>query len=53
MALIKRRKNNEEKGTEQENVQNQLEFEAQPESYEASDSISSEADDYSSEEQSY
>lgn len=53
MALIKRRKNNEEKGTEQENVQNQLEFEAQPESYEASDSISSEADDYSSDEQSY
>lgn len=53
MALIKRRKNNEEKDTEQENVQNQLEFEAQPESYEASDSISSEADDYSSDEQSY
>lgn len=53
MALIKRRKNNEEKGTEQENVQNQLEFEVQPESYEASDSISSEADDYSSDEQSY
>lgn len=53
MALIKRRKNNEEKGTEQDNVQNQLEFEAQPESYEASDSISSEADDYSSDEQSY
>lgn len=53
MALIKRRKNNEEKGTEQENVQNQLEFEAQPESYEASDSISSEADDYSSDDQSY
>lgn len=53
MALIKRRKNNEEKGTEQENVQNQLEFEEQPESYEASDSISSEADDYSSDEQSY
>ena len=53
MALIKRRKNNEEKGTEQENVQNQLEFETQPESYEASDSISSEADDYSSDEQSY
>lgn len=53
MALIKRRKNNEEKGTEQENVQNQLEFEAQPESYEASDLISSEADDYSSDEQSY
>ena len=53
MALIKRRKNNEEKGTEQENVQNQLEFEAQPESYEASDSISSEADDYSSDVQSY
>ena len=53
MALIKRRKNNEEKGTEQENVQNQFEFEAQPESYEASDSISSEADDYSSDEQSY
>ena len=53
MALIKRRKNNEGKGTEQENVQNQLEFEAQPESYEASDSISSEADDYSSDEQSY
>lgn len=53
MALIKRRKNNEEKGTGQENVQNQLEFEAQPESYEASDSISSEADDYSSDEQSY
>lgn len=53
MALIKRRKNNEEKGTEQDNVQNQLEFEAQPESYEASDSISSETDDYSSDEQSY
>lgn len=55
MALIRRRKNNEEKETEQqgENVQNQLEFEAQPESYEASDSISSESDDYSSEEQSY
>ena len=55
MALIRRRKNNEEKETEQkeENVQNQLEFEAQPESYEASDSISSEGDDYSSEEQSY
>ena len=53
IALIKRRKNNEEKGTEQDNVQNQLEFEAQPESYEASDSISSEADDYSSDEQSY
>lgn len=55
MALIRRRKNNEEKETEQqeENVQNQLEFEAQPESYAASDSISSESDDYSSEEQSY
>ncbi len=55
MALIRRRKNNEEKETEQkdENVQNQLEFEAQPESYEASESISSEGDDYSSEEQSY
>ncbi len=55
MALIRRRKNNEEKETEQkeENVQSQLEFEAQPESYEASDSISSEGDDYSSEEQSY
>ena len=53
MALSKRRKNNEEKGTEQENVQKQLESEAQPESYEASDSISSEADDYSSDEQSY
>ena len=54
-ALIRRRKNNEEKETEQkeENVQNQLEFEAQPESYEASESISSEGDDYSSEEQSY
>lgn len=55
MALIRRRKNNEEKETEQqeENVQSQLEFEAQPESYAASDSISSENDDYSSEEQSY
>ncbi len=54
MALIRRRKNNEEKESEQnESVQNQLEFEAQPESYEASDSISSENDDYSSEEQSY
>ncbi|MEE0886721.1 MAG: transcription termination factor Rho [Treponema sp.] len=55
MALIRRRKNNEEKETEQkeENVQNQLEFEPQPESYEASESISSEGDDYSSEEQSY
>ncbi len=55
MALIRRRKNNEEKETEQkeENVQSHLEFEAQPESYEASDSISSEGDDYSSEEQSY
>ena len=55
MALIRRRKNNEEKETElqEENVQSQLEFEAQPESYAASDSISSENDDYSSEEQSY
>lgn len=55
MALIRRRKNNDEKESEQkdESVQNQLEFEAQPESYEASDSISSDGDDYSSEEQSY
>ncbi len=55
MALIRRRKNNDEKESEQkdENAQNQLEFEAQPESYEASDSISSDGDDYSSEEQSY
>ncbi len=55
MALIRRRKNNDEKESEQkdESVQNQLEFEAQPESYEASGSISSDGDDYSSEEQSY
>lgn len=55
MALIKRRKNNDEKTLEQneENAQNQLEFEVQPESYEASDSISTDGDDYSAEEQSY
>lgn len=55
MALIKRRKNNDEKTLEQneENAQNQLEFEVQPESYEASDSISTDGEDYSAEEQSY
>ncbi len=55
MALIKRRKNNDEKTLEQneENAQNQFEFEVQPESYEASDSISTDGDDYSAEEQSY
>lgn len=55
MALIRRRKNNEENDSEQveETTQNQLEFESQPESYEASDSISTDGEDYSSSEQSY
>ncbi len=53
MAIIRRRKNNEENSEQNEESQNQLEFEAQPESYEASNSISSDGEDYSSEEQSY
>lgn len=53
MALIRRRKTNDEKESELGAEQTQLEFEAQPESYEASQSISSDAEDYSSAEQNY
>ena len=53
MALIRRRKTNDEKESEQGAEQTLLEFEAQPESYEASQSISSDAEDYSSAEQNY
>ena len=54
MAL--RRRRSEEAAAEKESVesgQSQLEFESQPVSYEASDSISKEDDDFSSAQENY
>ncbi len=55
MAFMRRQKNEaaENQPKTEENGQNQLDFEAQPESYEASTSISADAEDYSTQEQSY
>ncbi|MCR5495420.1 MAG: transcription termination factor Rho [Treponema sp.] len=55
MAFTRRRKTEEsaEEQVQSESMQNQLEFEAQPESYEASESISNDGDDYSDQEQNY
>ena len=53
MAFIRRQKNeaNEEKLKKtEESAQNQLDFDAQPESYEAAQTISSDEEDYSSQE---
>ena len=56
MAFIRRQKNeaNEEKLKKtEESAQNQLDFDAQPESYEAAQTISSDEEDYSSQEESF
>lgn len=55
MALYRRRKTEDSADgqSQSENMQNQLEFESQPESYEASESISNDGDDYSAQEQGY
>ena len=55
MALYRRRKTEDSADgqSQSENMQSQLEFESQPESYEASESISSDGDDYSAQEQGY
>ena len=56
MAFIRRQKNeaNEEKLKKtEESGQNQLDFDAQPESYEAAQTISSDEEDYSSQEESF
>ena len=49
MALYRRRKTEDSADgqSQSENMQSQLEFESQPESYEASESISNDGDDYS------
>lgn len=56
MAFIRRQKNeaNDEKLKKtEESAQNQLDFDAQPESYEAAQTISSDEEDYSSQEESF
>lgn len=55
MALYRRRKTEDSADgqSQSENMQSQLEFESQPESYEASESISIDGDDYSAQEQGY
>ena len=55
MAFSRRRKTeeNSEELTQNGEMQNQLNFDAQPESYEASESISSDGDDYSADESNY
>ena len=55
MALYRRRKTEDSADgqSQSENMQSQLEFEKQPESYEASESISNDGDDYSAQEQGY
>ncbi len=55
MAFTRRRKAEEgaDEQIQAENEQNQLDFDAQPESYEASGSISNDGDDYSREEENY
>ena len=56
MAFIRRQKNeaNDEKLKKTEEIaQNQLDFDAQPESYEAAQTISSDEEDYSSQEESF
>ena len=56
MAFIRRQKNeaNEEKLKKtEESGQNQLDFDAQPESYEAAQTISSDEEDFSSQEESF
>ena len=51
MAFRKRHSEDEAQEQNASGVQSQLDFEAQPESYEASDRISDDGDDYSSEQQ--
>ena len=54
--MVLRRRRSEEAAAEKESVesgQSQLEFESQPVSYEASDSISKEDDDFSSAQENY
>ena len=56
MAFIRRQKNeaNDEKLKKtEESAQNQLDFDAQPESYEAAQTISSDEEDFSSQEESF
>ena len=55
MAFSRRRKAEEgaEEQAQTENIQNQLDFESQPESYEASESISGDNEDFSTQEQNY
>ena len=55
MAFTRRRKTEDsaEEQVQSENMQCQMDFEAQPDSYEASESISNDGDDYSAQEQNY
>ena len=55
MAFTRRRKTEDsaEEQVQSENMQGQMDFEAQPDSYEASESISNDGDDYSAQEQNY